>query len=211
MVALAYDVSHISGDDLARIIPIVALLIAVLLAIVLRSLVAPIYLVASILLSYFAALGLTALIFVVLGGQDGLNFILPFLMFVFLMALGSDYNILIMSRIREEAHGLPLRDAVTKAIGRTGSTITTAGVILGGTFAVLAIAGGSSGGGQIQQIGYGVAAGVLMDTFLVRSLLVPSIVVLLGRWNWWPSTLSRDAVGPGEAPGMADVEVDPAL
>src|SRR6185312_14096799 len=84
-VALAYDVSHISGNDLARIIPIVALLIAALLALVLRSLVAPIYLVASIVLSYLAALGLTALIFVVIGGQDGLNFILPFLMFVFLM------------------------------------------------------------------------------------------------------------------------------
>ncbi len=194
-IAFAYDVSHISGTDLARIIPIVAVLIALLLAIVLRSLVAPLYLVASIVLSYLAALGLVGIVFVHLGGQDGLNFILPFLMFVFLMALGSDYNILIMSRIREEAHGLPLRDAVARAIGRTGSTITTAGVILGGTFAVLAVAGGSAGGGQIQQIGYGVAAGVLMDTFLLRSLLVPSLVVLLGRWNWWPSDLARSASG----------------
>ena len=103
--ALAYDVSHISGTDLERIIPIVAVLIALLLAVVLRSLVAPLYLVASIVLSYLAALGLVGIVFVHLGGQDGLNFILPFLMFVFLMALGSDYNILIMSRIREEAHG----------------------------------------------------------------------------------------------------------
>jgi RND superfamily putative drug exporter len=190
-IAFAYDVSHISSTDLNRIIPIVALLIALLLAIVLRSLVAPLYLVASIVLSYVAALGLVGIVFVHLGGQDGINFILPFLMFVFLMALGSDYNILIMSRIREEAHHLPLRDAVARAIGRTGSTITTAGMILGGTFAVLAIAGGSAGGGQIQQIGYGVAAGVLMDTFLLRSLLVPSVVVLLGRWNWWPSHLAR--------------------
>ncbi len=190
-VAFAADVSHISGTDLVRIIPVVALLIALLLAIVLRSLVAPLYLVASIVLSYGAALGLVGIVFVHLGGQDGISFILPFLMFVFLMALGSDYNILIMSRIREEAHQLPLRDAVARAIGRTGSTITTAGVILGGTFAVLAVAGGSSGGGQIQQIGYGVAAGVLMDTFLLRSLLVPSLVVLLGRWNWWPSHLAR--------------------
>ena len=190
-VAFAADVSRISGSDLVRIIPIVALLIALLLAIVLRSLVAPLYLVASIVLSYGAALGLVGIVFVHLGGQDGISFILPFLMFVFLMALGSDYNILIMSRIREEAHQLPLRDAVARAIGRTGSTITTAGVILGGTFAVLAIAGGSAGGGQIQQIGYGVAAGVLMDTFLLRSLLVPSLVVLLGRRNWWPSHLAR--------------------
>ena len=176
-----------------------AVLIALLLAVVLRSLVAPLYLVASIVLSYLAALGLVGIVFVHLGGQDGLNFILPFLMFVFLMALGSDYNILIMSRIREEAHGLPLRDAVARAIGRTGGTITTAGVILGGTFAVLAIAGGSAGGGQIQQIGYGVAAGILMDTFLLRSLLVPSLVVLLGDRNWWPSHLSRTPL-EGDAP-----------
>ena len=191
-VAFASDVSHISGTDLVRIIPIVAVLIALLLAVVLRSLVAPLYLVASIVLSYLAALGLVGIVFVHLGGQAGINFLLPFLMFVFLMALGSDYNILIMSRIREEAHVLPLRDAVARAIGRTGSTITTAGMILGGTFAVLAVAGGSSGGGQIQQIGYGVAAGVLMDTFLLRSLLVPSLVVLLGRRNWWPSHLARE-------------------
>ena len=212
-IAFAYDVSHISSTDLARIIPVVAVLIALLLAIVLRSLVAPLYLVASIVLSYVAALGLVGIIFVHLGGQDGINFILPFLMFVFLMALGSDYNILIMSRIREEAHGLPLRDAVARAIGRTGSTITTAGMILGGTFAVLAVAGGSAGGGQIQQIGYGVAAGVLMDTFLLRSLLVPSLVVLLGRWNWWPSHLARvsdqeDAGAP--TPGVESSAGGPA-
>jgi RND superfamily putative drug exporter len=197
-VAFAADISRISGSDLVRIIPIVAVLIAFLLAVVLRSLVAPLYLVASIVLSYGAALGLVGIIFVHLGGQDGISFILPFLMFVFLMALGSDYNILIMSRIREEAHQLPLRDAVARAIGRTGSTITTAGMILGGTFAVLAVAGGSAGGGQIQQIGYGVAAGVLMDTFLLRSLLVPSLVVLLGRINWWPSHLARTPL-PDEA------------
>ena len=206
-VAFAYDISHISGSDLVRIIPIVAVLIAILLAIVLRSLVAPLYFVASIVLSYLAALGLVGIVFVHLGGQDGLNFILPFLMFVFLMALGSDYNILIMSRIREEAHTLPLRDAVARAIGRTGATITTAGVILAGTFAVLAIAGGSSGGGQIQQIGYGIAAGVLMDTFLLRALLVPSLVVLLGRWNWWPSQL---AVDEAPAPHVPAAEPDAA-
>jgi RND superfamily putative drug exporter len=205
-VAFAADIAHVSGSDLNRIVPIVAVLIALLLAIVLRSAVAPIYLVLSIVLSYLASLGLVGIIFVHLGGQDGINFLLPFLMFVFLMALGSDYNILIMSRIREEAHELPLRDAVARAIGRTGSTITTAGVILGGTFAVLAVAGGSVGGGQIQQIGYGVAAGVLLDTFLVRSLLVPSLVVLLGRRNWWPSHLARDAAAEAATdPGEVDL------
>ena len=190
-VEFSYDVSNISYADLLRIIPIVAILIALLLAAVMRSLVAPLYLVASVVLSYLAALGLTGVLFVRMGGQAGLNFVLPFLMFVFLMALGSDYNILVMSRIREEAHHLPLRDAVARAIGKTGGTVTTAGIILGGSFAVLAIAaGGTAGGAQIQQIGYGIAAGVLMDTFVVRSLLVPSVVVLLGRWNWWPSSLA---------------------
>ena len=201
----SYDIRAISASDLERIIPIVAVLIAILLAVVMRSAIAPLYLVASVVISYLGALGLTGILFVRIGGQAGLNFVLPFLMFVFLMALGSDYNILVMSRIREEAHHLPLRDAVARAIGKTGSTVTTAGVILGGSFAVLAIAvGGTAGAAQIQQIGYGIAAGVLMDTFLVRSLLVPSVVVLLGRWNWWPTRLGIDqpasdpAVGPSE-------------
>jgi putative drug exporter of the RND superfamily len=194
----SYDIRQISQSDLERIIPIVAVLIAILLAIVMRSGIAPLYLVASVVISYLGALGLTGILFVRFGGQAGLNFVLPFLMFVFLMALGSDYNILVMSRIREEAHHLPLRDAVARAIGKTGSTVTTAGVILGGSFAVLAIAvGGTAGADQIQQIGYGIAAGVLMDTFFVRSLLVPSVVVLLGRWNWWPTSLGIDEPASG--------------
>ena len=188
----AYDVNQLSSSDLWHIIPVVAVLIAILLAIVMRSLVAPLYLVTSVLLSYLAALGLTALIFVHFGGQSGINFVLPFLMFVFLMALGSDYNVLVMTRIREESHHLRTGEAVRRAIGATGTTVTTAGLILGGTFAVLAFAGGgASGGSQIQQIGYGVAFGVVMDTFVVRTILVPAIVVLLGRRNWWPSGLWR--------------------
>jgi RND superfamily putative drug exporter len=190
----AYDVDQVSLSDLTRIIPIVALLIALLLAIVLRSLIAPVYLVVSVVLSYLAALGLVAIVFVRIGGQDGINFVLPFFMFVFLMALGSDYNILVMTRIREEAETKPLRQAVTDAMGITGGTVTTAGTVLAGTFAVLGLAaGGGAGAGQIQQIALGIAGGVLMDTFLVRTLLVPSAVMLLGRWNWWPSPLFRHA------------------
>ena len=141
ILPFAYDVNAVSASDLTHILPLVAVLIALLLAVVLRSLVAPLYLVASVVLSYLAAIGITALIFVRLGGQSGINFVLPFLMFVFLMALGSDYNILVMTRIREEAHRLPLLPAIRHAMGVTGTTVTTAGVILGGTFAVLAIAG----------------------------------------------------------------------
>ena len=201
---LSYDVNAISSSDLNHIIPLVTFLIAVLLAIVLRSLVAPLYLVVSVVLSYFAALGVAAIIFVRIAGQDGLNFVLPFLLFAFLMALGSDYNLLVMTRIREEAHFRPLRVAVKDAVSITSTTVTTAGLILAGTFAVLGFAGG---GEQVQQIGFGVAAGILMDTFLIRTLLVPAIVVLLGRWNWWPSPLFHRSV---LLEGQANTSVDDA-
>jgi RND superfamily putative drug exporter len=186
-----YDISTISTSDLKKVIPIAILAIGILLALVLRSLVAPLYLIASVGLSYLAALGLSVLLFVKLGGSDGLVFFMPFLMFIFLLALGEDYNILVMTRIREEAHKLPLREAVAKAIGVTGTTVTSAGLVLAGTFLVLTIAGGS-GNSQVRDIGLGLALGILMDTFLVRTLLVPSTVVLLGRWNWWPSKLQMD-------------------
>jgi RND superfamily putative drug exporter len=197
--AALYDVSTTAGNDMVRIIPIAVLAIAVLLGLVLRSLVAPLYLVASIALSYLAALGATTLLVIDLGGQDGLIFALPFLMFVFLLALGEDYNILIMTRVREETAHLPVREAVVRAIGRTGPTVTSAGLILAGTFAVFALAGGGVMGGQLQFIGLGLALGILLDTFVVRTLLVPSAAVLLGRWNWWPSRLSRGSE-PAAAP-----------
>jgi RND superfamily putative drug exporter len=186
--ASAADVGSLSGHDLGMIIPIVMLVLGLLLAIVLRSLVAPIYLVASVALSYLASLGLAVIVFVLIGGQDGINFVLPFFMFVFIMALGQDYNILVMTRIREEAHHAPIRVAVRRAVEATGTTITSAGLILAGTFAVLT----ASGTTEVQEIGLGLATGILLDTFFVRTLLVPSVAVLLGRWNWWPSRLSRE-------------------
>jgi len=186
--AVAADVGGLSMGDLLRIIPIVMLVLGILLGIVLRSLVAPIYLVASVALSYLASLGFAVLVFVVIGGQDGINFVLPFFMFIFIMALGQDYNILVMTRIREEAHFAPLKLAVRHAVEATGTTVTSAGIILAGTFGVLTVTGNT----QIVEIGVGLAAGILLDTFLVRTLLVPSLVVLLGRWNWWPSRLSHE-------------------
>jgi putative drug exporter of the RND superfamily len=191
--AAVYDINHTANHDLAVVVPIAIVAIGLLLALVLRSAVAPLYLIVSVALSYVASLGLATIVFIDLGGDGGISFILPFLMFIFLLALGEDYNILVMTRIREEARERPLREAVVRAISRTGSTVTSAGVILGGTFAVFAVVGGSgSGNGQLHAIGFGLAAGILMDTFLVRTLLVPSVVVLLGRWNWWPSRLSSD-------------------
>jgi putative drug exporter of the RND superfamily len=187
-----YDISQISDTDLVHVVPIAIVVIGLLLILVMRSLVAPIYLIASVALSFFAALGTSVIIFMKIGSASGLTFILPFLMFVFLLALGEDYNILVMSRIREEAHHLPIRDAVAHALTATGTTVTSAGLVLAGTFSVFAIVGGSgSGGSQIRDVGIGLALGVLMDTFIVRTVLVPCTVVLLGRWNWWPSKLSR--------------------
>ena len=200
-----YDISAISNSDLAHVIPIAIIVIGVLLALVMRSLVAPLYLIASVALSYFAALGLAVILFIELGNSGGITFILPFLLFIFLLALGEDYNILVMTRIREEAHRMPLRDAVSRAIGVTGTTVTSAGLVLAGTFTVFAVVGGrGSGGSQIRDVGVGLAVGILMDTFVVRTVLVPCTVVLLGRWNWWPRKIVMEPEGPDAVGASAD-------
>ncbi len=205
------DISSISTSDLKHIIPVAIVAIGILLALVLRSLVAPLYLIASVGISYLAALGLSVLVFIKLGGSGGLVFFMPFLMFIFLLALGEDYNILVMTRIREEARRLPLRQAVAKAVGVTGTTVTSAGLVLAGSFVVLTFAaGGGSGGSQIRDIGLGLALGILMDTFLVRTLLVPSTVVLLGRWNWWPSRLHQDRTPDVTPAPLGEVSPTPA-
>ncbi len=204
VAAFSADISDVSNSDILHVVPVVLLVIAILLAIVLRSLIAPWYLIASVGLSYLAALGLAVAIFEGIGGGPGLNFILPFFMFIFIMALGSDYNILVMTRIREEAQDGPLREAVIRAINATGGTVTSAGLILAGSFAVLTVAGG----GQIQQIGLGIASGILMDTFLIRTLLIPALVVLIGKWNWFPSPLYRantDHAASGDVPTIGTV------
>ena len=202
-----YDISQISDSDLVHVFPVAIIVIGLLLCLVMRSLVAPLYLIASVAISFFAALGLSVFIFIKLGGDSGLTFILPFLMFIFLLALGEDYNILVMSRIREEAQHLPLREAVSKAVGVTGTTVTSAGLVLAGTFSVFALVGGRQpGGSQIVDVGVGLALGVLMDTFIVRTVLVPCTVILIGRWNWWPSKLSRADAQPGGEGTERDTE-----
>jgi RND superfamily putative drug exporter len=137
---------------------------------------------------------MAVLVFIDLVGQGGVTFILPFLMFLFLLALGEDYNILVMSRIREEARRVPLREAVVRAVGATGSTVTSAGVVLAGTFAVFAIVSARQpGGSSVEAIGFGLAVGILLDTFVVRTVLVPATVILFGRLNWWPAAMGRRA------------------
>ena len=198
-----YDTIQASDHDLLRIVPVAILAIAILLALVMRSLIAPVYLIASVAVSYLAAFGLSVLLFQdASGGSDGgggggLPYIIPFLVFLFLLALGEDYNILVMTRIREEAADRPLRQAVTRALERTGSTVTSAWLVLAGTFGCFAVVeAGQPGGGVYRDILASLAIGILMDAFLVRTLLVPSTVALLGRWNWWPSRYGRSADPP---------------
>ena len=202
-VPATYDAGQASDGDLLRVFPVAIILIGLLLALVLRSLIAPLYLIASVVLSYLAAWGLSVLLF--RNAAGGLFYAVPFLMFVFLLALGEDYNILVMTRIREEASRIPLRQAVTRALERTGPTVSSAGLILAGTFGVFALAvgrqpGGAAGAGVLASI----AIGVLMDAFLVRTLLVPATVALLGCWNWWPSRPGPPSqVAPGPEPAQA--------
>jgi RND superfamily putative drug exporter len=189
--ASLHDVLSSSNSSLVVVVPAILVLILVLLGVMLRSLVAPIYLALTVGLSYLSSLGFAMIVFVHLAGADGLVFILPLLMFVFSMALGEDYNVLVMSRIREEAQQTPsLSEAIAHAIGVTGTTVTAAGVILAGAFVVLGFAGGSA---QTEQLGFSIAFSVILETFFVRTLLVPSIAMLIGRWNWWPAALSRAA------------------
>jgi RND superfamily putative drug exporter len=194
--ATASDIYNASTHDLASLAPIVLAVLAVLLALLLRSLIAPLYLIATVGLSYLAALGFATIVFVRFGTDTAVNFVIPILLFVFAMALGEDYNILLMSRLREEAHQHPLSDALGRAVARTGGTITSAGLILAGTFGVLGIAGNNP---QARQLGFTIAFAVLLDTFFVRTLLVPATARLLGRWNWWPSPLHRTPPGANQS------------
>jgi RND superfamily putative drug exporter len=200
-------VGQASDADLLHIIPVAIIVIGLLLALVMRSLIAPLYLIASVGISYLAAFGGSVLLFQRAAGAGGLYYFIPFLMFVFLLALGEDYNILVMTRIREEAADRPLRQAVTRALERTGSTISSAGLILAGTFGVFALVIGKlPGGGEYTSVLASLAIGILMDAFIVRTLLVPATVALLGRWNWWPSIRCKpahDALEPASAPGPA--------
>jgi RND superfamily putative drug exporter len=156
--------------------------IAVVLVLLLRSLVAPIYLIATILLSYGATLGLTRLLFENIL-HKGMTWWVPFFIFVLLVALGMDYNIFLMGRVKEEVAGNGTRSGVARALARTGGIITSAGIIMAGTFAAMMSASLLG----LVQLAFAVTVGVLLDTFVVRTALVPAIAVLLDRWNWWPS------------------------
>jgi RND superfamily putative drug exporter len=181
--ATQYDARELTNRDNTVIIPLVIGLIMILLLAYLRSIIATLYLIGTVLLSYAAALGLGWIILHYLMGADAIQGAIPLYSFVFLIALGEDYNIFMISSIWKKKQHMPLRQAIKEGVAETGGVITSAGLILAATFAVL-------GGLPIQvlvQFGIITAIGVLMDTFVVRPFLVPAITVLLGKWAFWPA------------------------
>jgi len=188
--AINTDIRDTMDRDLVRAILYVMIGIFVVLLIMLRSVVAPLYLIATVVLSFLFTLGLTNLVFQHLWLQvEGLTWYVPFFVFVFLVALGVDYSIFLIGRIKEEIPRHGVREGVHVAVAATGAIITSAGLILAGTFGALMV--GEVAG--LIEIGFAVAAGVLIDTFVVRTMLVPALTTVLGRWAWWPGPLSQRA------------------
>jgi putative drug exporter of the RND superfamily len=195
--AINLDVSDASRRDRVVIIPIVLVVIFVVLAILLRALVAPLLLIATVVLSFAATLGVCALVFNHVFHFAGADTSFPLFAFVFLVALGIDYNIFLMTRVREETLHLGTRPGVLKGLAVTGGVITSAGVVLAATFSVLGVLPLVF----LAEVGFAVAFGVLLDTIVVRSLLVPALVYDLGQVVWWPSALARrDEPAPAEEP-----------
>ncbi|SCL70240.1 MMPL family transporter [Micromonospora chersina] len=185
--AINVDTADASTRDRNVIIPVVLLVIAVILAVLLRALLAPVLLIATVVLSFLATLGLCALIFKYLLDFPGVDQSFPLFAFVFLVALGIDYNIFLMSRVREESVRRGTRAGVLTGLAVTGGVITSAGIVLAATFSALAVLPLV----VLVELGVAVAAGVLLDTIVVRSLLVPALAYDIGPTVWWPGRLSR--------------------
>jgi RND superfamily putative drug exporter len=173
--------------DTKLLVPMVLAVVLMILVLLLRSLAAPLVLMATVVLSFFAALGGSLLLFEAFADFPGEDPSYPLFAFIFLVALGVDYNIFLMARVREEAVERPTREAMLTGLAVTGGVITSAGVVLAGTFSVLAVLPLVA----LTQIGITVAFGVLLDTFIVRSILVPALTFELGERTWWPSRLWR--------------------
>ena len=173
--------------DTKLLIPLVLAVVFVILVALLRSVAAPVMLIATVVLSFAAALGGSLVLFDLFADFPGEDPSYPLFAFIFLVALGVDYNIFLMARVREEALASATRDAMLRGLAVTGGVITSAGIVLAGTFSVLAVLPLVA----LTQIGVTVAFGVLLDTFVVRSILVPALTFDLGERVWWPSALSR--------------------
>jgi RND superfamily putative drug exporter len=198
--AINLDVKNASAHDRTVIIPVILAVVFLILALLLRALIAPIMLIATVVLSFAAALGVSALVFNHIFGFGGADTSFPLFVFVFLVALGIDYNIFLMTRVREEAGTYGPRHGALTGLAATGGVITSAGAVLAGTFAALATLPVTF----LAELGFAVAFGVLLDTIIVRSVLVTALNLDLGRWVWWPSRLAREPVPE------ADITVEPS-
>lgn len=181
--AIFADINTVNNRDLSVILPVAAVLIAVILALLLRSVVAPIYLVIAVLLGFAATLGSAVYVFQGAMGEPGVTFQLPIVLYLFVLAIGTDYNILMTARLREEAkEGNEPRKAAALAVQHGGPTVAAAGLILAGTFSVMMLAPVS----MLKQMGFSVAIGIALSAFVMSTFLVPGLTALLGHKAWWP-------------------------
>jgi RND superfamily putative drug exporter len=187
------DLQQAVDHDFKVVFPVAAVIILIILGLLLRSLVAPWYLMASVGLGFGATLGATVLVFQKLDSQPGLVFLLPVYMYLFVVALGTDYNILMIARLREQAKaGMSPRDAAAVAIKHAGPAIAAAGLILAGTFASLTLAGNAI----LSQIGFAVSCGIALAAFVMAMFFAPSLTALIGRGAWWPGHADRARQAP---------------
>ena len=203
------DSNDTSIRDRTVIIPVILLVILLILMLLLRAILAPVLLILSVILSFATALGVSALVFTHVLGFPGADPAVPLYGFVFLVALGVDYNIFLMSRVREESLVHGTRPGILRGLVATGGVITSAGLVLAATFAALGVIPILF----LAQIAFIVAFGVLLDTFVVRSLLVPALTYDIGRAIWWPSKLWRasqvDRRGPSDEPALPARAAEP--
>ena len=191
--AIEYDLRQAAARDTLLIIPIALVVVLLILILLLRAILAPLLLIATVVLSFAASLGISLIVFDVIFGFLGVDPSLPLFAFIFLVALGIDYNIFLMARVREETQVHGTRHGMLRGLAVTGAVITSAGIVLAGTFSVLALLPLIF----LTEIGFVIAFGVLLDTFIVRSMLVPALVFDAGPRIWWPSKLQHEDAGRG--------------
>jgi RND superfamily putative drug exporter len=183
ITAIYVDIQSAVNHDYAVVFPVAAILITIILGLVLRSVVAPLYLMASVGLGFGATLGATVLLFQNSGSNKGLIFMLPVIMYMFVVALGTDYNILMITRLREEARsGRSPREAAAQAVKYGGPTIAAAGLILAGSFGSLMLAGQST----LTQMGFAISAGIAVAAFVMAMFFTPALTALIWHAAWWP-------------------------
>lgn len=186
--AVETDLRDASGDDTRLLVPVATVIVFLILMLLLRAVLVSVLLIATVILSFGASLGVAAVVYDVVFGFPGSDPSLPLFAFIFLVALGVDYNIFLMARVREEVLKGGTRPGMLKGLAVTGGVITSAGIVLAGTFSVLAVLPLVF----LTEIGFVIAFGVLLDTFIVRSILVPALVFDLGPKVWWPSKLAHE-------------------